>query len=503
LYSFRPNASWPVDVVGHLQQCPKCQQLQTKLKQIDQGVDKMTSAAGSPVAVAQLLDRVAKTPQAGAPSSTGPSVPWRWLKAGAYLIGAAALIIFGWHLGRLGDDRNVPGDPIEKIKTVVEFRDRVQEKIIEVQSPADRVLFAKLLRHNAQLVQSAQVGDRLEALLDMADDCRQHAWTLIEQGPRDALPLTIDLYGQLLREGVLVQLAQAPADARPALQKTARARLTQMADLPVGQKALPGVLTEQREALQNATDEAIKLVDEPEKAPVKPKQTSQGESLSPAATLVRFAVTVSSETDPVVKADLCTHYVKRLLPTMNIYLSEDSVPQRAEMGQQFGEMIQFGVYRPLELATAKEPAPPVKAEAERIFQFAADAIASMEKSLEQAPQGSRLGWEKALEATKKSFEKSKGKGKGAPAGKGKDKTEKGPREIRGTLLRIDAGAGTVTLSVRSHGKESMSTYALTKEALKAMAGKSVGATLHLHLAEDRRTVIEIRPGGNDGERNQK
>jgi hypothetical protein len=476
LYSFRPNASWPVDVVGHLQQCPKCQQLQTKLKQIDASVDKLTGAAGTPTAKAQLLDRIATTPQADAPKAPPngvPKAPWPWWRLGAYLTAAAALIGLGWLVGRQGDRVDI--EP----KIVTEFRDRVEERIVQVQSPAERILFSTLLKRNARLVQSSQPSDRLDTLLDMADDCRKHVETLIEQGPRESLPLSIDLYTQLLREGVLVQVALAPVEARPPLQKTARARLAKMAEEPA--KALPAVLSEQQEAMQNATQEAIELVDEPDKIKPRPKQSSQVESLSPAATLVRFAVTVSSENDPVVKADLCTHYVKRLLPTMNLYLSEDSVPQRGEMGQQFGELIQFGVYRPLELASAKEPTPPVAAETQRIFEFAAETVASMEKSLEQAPKEARQGFEKAIEPSKKAREKTKGKG--PPAGKGKNKTDKGPRDNRSSLKSVDNVAGF-------HGEDTLPTSTLNRDALKAILGKSAGAHLQLRLAENRRTVVE-------------
>src|SRR4249920_2728819 len=103
LYSFRPNASWPVDVVGHLQQCPKCQKLQMKLKQIDMGVEKLTSSGGSPAAINQLLARIDKTPQPAPQKDVLPTNPWRWARIGAYLTGAAALIVLGWLLGRRGD----------------------------------------------------------------------------------------------------------------------------------------------------------------------------------------------------------------------------------------------------------------------------------------------------------------------------------------------------------------------------------------------------------------
>src|SRR5207237_685639 len=151
-----------------------------------------------------------------------------------------------------------PPAPIETIRTVEVIREKpierlveiFKDKIITVPTSADRELFAALLKRNAQLVQALQATDRLTTLLDMADDCRAHALTLMTDGPRDTLPMTIELYGQLLREGVLVQVARASADDRPALRKTVRTRLKRM---PPANSALPKVVEDQRIALQTMT----------------------------------------------------------------------------------------------------------------------------------------------------------------------------------------------------------------------------------------------------------
>ena len=63
LYSFQPNAAWPADVVGHLQKCSECQQVQSQLRQIDQGVKQLTMLPGNDGPVAQVLQRVEQTPQ--------------------------------------------------------------------------------------------------------------------------------------------------------------------------------------------------------------------------------------------------------------------------------------------------------------------------------------------------------------------------------------------------------------------------------------------------------
>src|SRR5207253_1982406 len=135
-----------------------------------------------------------------------PKLRWPWTRAVGYLGAGAALLFLGWLLGRhwepLDPGAAAPPRTVEVIreKTIEVFRD----KIVNVESQADRQLFAALLERNARLVQSKQVSERLGALLDMADDCRQHALKLIEEGPRESLPFTIELYTHLLREGVAV-----------------------------------------------------------------------------------------------------------------------------------------------------------------------------------------------------------------------------------------------------------------------------------------------------------
>ncbi len=392
LYSLRPNTSWPVDVVTHLQGCVKCQQVQTRLKQIDIEINRLTTVTSNTPGKAKLLEQIERTPQVAIPAS--PRSAWPLIRFASYLTAAAALIVLGFFLGRGEVHEQAPLDPVERERIVEVFKDRpveiFRDRIVMVDSPGDRDLFAALLQRNARLVQAAQVRDRLEALLDMADDCRHHALTLIEQGPRDSLPLTIDLYTQLLRIGVPAQVQQAPAGIRPLLKATTRIRLGKMAEPPAAQpKAVARMLEDQRGHLQSTAREAMELVDQPVPMPVGVKKDQH--SMSPAAALVQFAIGYSIETDPVAKADSCSDCVNRLMPYMMLYLAEDASPQRGDMGQQFGEMIQFGIYAPLAAMTTQEP---VKDEVSRIYQNAAQTIAEMEKNMENAPQGRprRASW---------------------------------------------------------------------------------------------------------------
>jgi hypothetical protein len=507
LYSFQPNAAWPADVVAHLQGCSTCQQLQGQLRQIDQGINELTSLPANEAPVAQLLSRIEEIPQAQPTTIAPPRQPAAWLRYGAYLTGAAALIAFGWLIGRLVE-------PVETIKTVEVVREMpvevIREKTVEIfrdklvpaHSQSDRSLFAALVKRNAQLVQTSQSEDRIETLLNMADDCRQHALALIANGPRDALPLTVDQYAQLLRDGVLVQLAQAPELDQPTLKTAVKTRLLRMADADAPATPVK-ILADQREALQTATQQTMERLDQLEgvNVPVRSKKVQRHEPMPPTSALIQFALTFSSETDPVMKADLCTDYVQRLMPSMMLYLADDAAPQRDEMGQQFGEMIQFGIYRPLQVATAKQPPQSMKAQADRIFQNAAQTVADMEKHLEQASEGMRFGFEKGV-------------GKSNPESKGKSPPTKeggkGPRTIHGVLKSVNGANSTITVTTKVQGKEAESTYALTKDILSAIGAKAfklgdlkTGMELNLRLSEDRRMVIDINQGRGSNEKGQK
>ncbi len=412
LYSFQPNAAWPADVVGHLQGCAECQQVQTRLRAIDQQVNQLTSVPGNDSPKLELLKRIAATPQEAVAKEIvlKPRLPW--MRYGAYLSGAAAMIAIGWLLGRQDEPTIAPIEIVrEKLVEVV------REKTITVLTHTDRPLIVSLLKRNARLVQSGDVKDRLETLLDMADDCRQHALTLIDQGPRDQLPLTIDLFGYLLHDGVLVQLSQAPMDTRPALSTAVRSRVQKMAEpAETGAKSLPRVLQDQRDALRNTAKETLATAHQIEEGgpPVKGRKWQRFENAPPTLALVQFALAVTSDADAVVRADECANCVQRLMPFVMLYLAEDTMRERAEMGQQFGEMIQFGIYRPLESATSKDPPVPVRELAERVVKNVDQTFMEIEKNWEQAPEAGKAGLERALEASWKGWQKNKGKGKGPP-----------------------------------------------------------------------------------------
>lgn len=408
LYSLRPNTSWPAEVATHLQGCPECRQLQARLRQVDQQVNQITSLPSNPAGKQQLLELIAEMPQEPASDPHVAENTWPIARIAAHLSAAAALLLTGWLLGQLTSG-NAPNEIIRTVEVVREKPiEVIREKLVQVESPGERQLFASLLGHNARLVQSAKLNDRIDTMLDMADECRKHALKLIDIGPRDALPLTIDLYVQLLREGVVTQVQQAPEANRAALKEAARARLRKMADaVGVEKRPLPKVLEEHRDALEMAALTSLEEVDLPfDKSAARKKWTSG--PVAPAAALVQFAIAFSAEADPVAKADTCSQCVQRLTPFMMLYLAEDSVPERGNLGQQFGEIIQFGVYRPLTAASVKEPTSAVKEQAERAIQATFEAVTQIEKQFEIAPDAAKPAIKNMLDASQK------GKGKGPP-----------------------------------------------------------------------------------------
>ena len=109
LYSLRPNTSWPVDVVTHLQGCVKCQQVQTRLKQIDIEVNKLTTVTSNEPGKANLLEKIERTPQIAAQLT--PRSAWPFIRFAGILTAAAALIVLGFFLGRGESGDQGPAGP--------------------------------------------------------------------------------------------------------------------------------------------------------------------------------------------------------------------------------------------------------------------------------------------------------------------------------------------------------------------------------------------------------
>lgn len=415
VFSCRPGAAWPAEVVTHLQLCTDCHALRAELKQLDQGISKIGRVPSKNGLKAQILARIDKTPQLPGSNETRPIPRWQWQRIGLYLAGSAALVLFGWFLGRPGDvDSSGNGPQLVRERLVEQVADK-SDNIATVSAPSDRTLFTLLLKHNARLVQGSQTVDRLITLLDMASDCRQHALSLIDHGPRDSLLLTVELYVRLLRDGVLMQVASAPQNNRPMLQATARTRLGQMAETAAAPKPLPQVVEDQRVIIREATRQTMELVDRPEAIPMPaPGKKVLPDSSSPSAALVLYAVTFSSEPDPLAKADSCADCVQHLMPHMMLFMAEDTLPQQTEMGEQFGELINQGVYAPLEIATAKDPPKQVREKAERIFEKTSKTVTALEKNWQLAAAHAKIGLERAMEANKKNWEKNKGKTRALP-----------------------------------------------------------------------------------------
>src|SRR6266542_2808699 len=126
LYSLRPTTSWPADVVTHLQACSVCQQLQARLKQIDQEINRLTTVPSNSTAKERLLAKIEHTPQTAIPAAPSTRRPSPWVRCAGYLTAAAALLMVGWLLGRHGPEFGA--GPKETVRTV----EVIREKTVEV-----------------------------------------------------------------------------------------------------------------------------------------------------------------------------------------------------------------------------------------------------------------------------------------------------------------------------------------------------------------------------------
>ena len=101
LYGLKPRSSWPVELVRHLKDCPRCLKLRTRLAALDHAVDEATKAPVGEAAKARVAAAIQELPQQPGKPAPRPAAPRRprWVRWGAFAAGAAALVAFGMLVG--------------------------------------------------------------------------------------------------------------------------------------------------------------------------------------------------------------------------------------------------------------------------------------------------------------------------------------------------------------------------------------------------------------------
>jgi hypothetical protein len=193
----------PAPVAAHLCDCPGCRRLLRRLCRL--GAALAGPAPPAPPAVrARLLPELARTPQTSEPRpqpQPAPAAPTGLRPLPAFRAAAALLLAFG--LGWL-----VAGDGTPPVLPPTE------PGIAPVARSGDQ-LVSRFLERDLRLARTALPGEQLHLLNDMAGDLHSEAVHLSREGSGADVALVSDLYGRVVRRGVVGRALALPPQERP------------------------------------------------------------------------------------------------------------------------------------------------------------------------------------------------------------------------------------------------------------------------------------------------
>jgi hypothetical protein len=295
LYGLKPRSSWPVELVRHLQECPRCLKLRTRLAALDRAVDEATKAPVGESAKARVAAAIQELPQQPGKPAPRPAAPRhpRWVRWGAFVAGAAALVAFGMLVG--------PHEPPTVETRTVEV---VREKLKLVPYSSESALLPVLLKRNVELVRAKTPAGQFRVLHAMAEDCRAHAVLLMRQGPGENLPLVVGLHQRLLLEGIADQSQRIPLAERAAAFEEILAKLQRSADDdPLAGTAPTGPVRDFLHEMQSADRQAAALLRQAIAMNVERPQRPMPTAGAPApALLVAMALNSCGQADSLAKA---------------------------------------------------------------------------------------------------------------------------------------------------------------------------------------------------------
>jgi hypothetical protein len=178
----------PAQVQAHLASCPACREWQRQLVQLEEYVGHL------PVPPSTAKTELVRLLSARSAAASGPAAArsWNWrLPAG--LAAAVLLLAIGSWLLYLLRPASPPGD-----------NSRV----------ANRPLLDNLLERDLRLANAATQRERVEALADLADDLQGETRELALDAEVADLETLSQLYGQVVRDGILARAEALPAAER-------------------------------------------------------------------------------------------------------------------------------------------------------------------------------------------------------------------------------------------------------------------------------------------------
>jgi hypothetical protein len=383
----------------HLHCCDRCTRRWQRLRRLDRETRLLPVPADNPRARALVLQKigVGVGPTVPPPSVPASGRPPRHRRL-AFL--SAALVLLGLGLGWFFWTRSLapphlptepgpqppraagppPAPPPKRPKPPEPVAPR------EVSSPLpEDYLLTSALEHTLRLADPSSPDEPVRVLADLAADLRRGAVSLA-RGRRSAqLDETAGLYEQVCQG--LVGRAQAPLGGVPPEDLTTlfvqlqddRQALSRAAEqAPEAAGPLQGMAAAARQALRDLRDRARSA----------PTQTSgAGSALLPA--VVRSALRLAEERDPLRRADCCADAADRLVEAIVQASAAGRAERASRLATSLGALMERGVRGNLARVPVGELDPLRQVRVERLCRWAGQSAQVLRAGLARAPANVR------------------------------------------------------------------------------------------------------------------
>lgn len=461
----------PANLGEHLAVCGKCRARQQRLLRLEREIEAHSSALNHATAKGRLLRSLAQAPEPLSgpvlPAAQTPNPGWRLWTVTAAALAAGILVAMGvaWLVQSSRDGPGSPDAPIAKgspwpggpfAKDTPPSENPARERpkpphrneplpdrhdAPAAKSPpvvAERAdLVTRCLQPCLRLAGVTRPAERLATLGSLADDLHQETLRAVKASRWEPTPVLGELYGRVLREGIIDLARAAPPASRRELLTPLLAQLdsakddasraapdkpTAVAKVLQAMARTSGDVRDQLSTLMNtkttgpapaSTSDRIPLLvslfcsqDTATKTPEAPYSPPSAAQLVLIHTLVGYNLLLAKEDDPLIKADYCSdvaeHFVDAILQASRAGHA-DSV---ARLGKQLGAVMEEGVARNLgrvQLAGANDSQ---LEEMDQIGQRAAQAFTTLKQTLNDVPEQARTGLQKAIDAPSQGRERA-------------------------------------------------------------------------------------------------
>lgn len=384
LLTGRSDAPPPAAVRRHLQSCARCRRQRAKIENLDAKARTLATPTASNDARQRLAARLARTTQQSPKVAPRVGAPWR--RIATYTAAAVVLLTVGSLIGRM--------------TTSTSPSERIAEAPPLPTTDADHLaVLPRLVEQDVRLAAATTPAEQLTHLARLADVLRGEALRLAKVGPHEELPVVADLYGRVLREGVMGRVRAIPKERRPVQVAQLAADLRSDRDeLFAAAKGAGPIVSDCLNSLGEAARETGQtLLDPPAAAPTAAPPPAP----SLLAAIVLAGLRLGEAPDALTRADICSELAEQLAQALPLLPAGQKTEPLAPLGAQLGALLAKGV--DANLQTVTKPAGPAAPKVAEVRNRLDRTCAVLRRNLERAPAPARAGLRHALEASGRSL----------------------------------------------------------------------------------------------------